>query len=149
MAEPKRPESVLVVIHTQALEILLLQRTFPAGFWQSVTGSLEGAETPKETALREVLEETGLAMEPTGLVDWRLTNRYPIPPAWRQRYPLGTVHNTEGVFSYQVERPVPIRMAPGEHQAARWVPWPAALALTSSWTNRDAIRLVVRAFSGT
>ena len=35
----KIPESVLVVIHTAALEVLLLERADSPGFWQSVTGS--------------------------------------------------------------------------------------------------------------
>ncbi|MDY0011683.1 MAG: dihydroneopterin triphosphate diphosphatase [Rhodocyclaceae bacterium] len=138
----KRPESVLVVVHTPEMAILLLERVFPQGFWQSVTGSLEGDETPVETACRELREETGLASDPAQLVDWRLTNRYLIPPAWRHRYPAGTLHNTERVFSYPVERAFAPRLAPAEHRGARWMPWREALGLTPSWTNRDAIRLV-------
>ncbi|MEO6898003.1 MAG: dihydroneopterin triphosphate diphosphatase, partial [Caldimonas sp.] len=37
----KIPESVLVVIHTAALDVLLLERADAPGFWQSVTGSKE------------------------------------------------------------------------------------------------------------
>ena len=58
----KRPVSVLVAIHTPAQRFLLLHRRPPARFWQSVTGSLEAAETPRDAALREVREETGLAV---------------------------------------------------------------------------------------
>ena len=36
---PKIPESVLVVIHTPALDVLLIERADKPGFWQSVTGS--------------------------------------------------------------------------------------------------------------
>ena len=46
VAEFRRPESVLVVVHTPALEVLLLERVEPRGFWQSVTGTLRWAETP-------------------------------------------------------------------------------------------------------
>jgi dATP pyrophosphohydrolase len=35
----KRPVSVLVVIHTPALDVLLIERADKPGFWQSVTGS--------------------------------------------------------------------------------------------------------------
>ena len=42
----KQPVSVLVVIHNLAGEILLLERADRAGFWQSVTGSLEKGENP-------------------------------------------------------------------------------------------------------
>ena len=41
----KRPESVLVVVHTPAGQTLLLKRARPV-FWQSVTGSLEWPDEP-------------------------------------------------------------------------------------------------------
>ncbi|HXK57741.1 MAG TPA: dihydroneopterin triphosphate diphosphatase, partial [Gammaproteobacteria bacterium] len=34
----KRPESILLVVYTQTAEVLMLKRTRPAQFWQSVTG---------------------------------------------------------------------------------------------------------------
>ena len=40
---PKIPQSVLVVIHTPALEVLLIERADAPGFWQSVTGSKDFA----------------------------------------------------------------------------------------------------------
>jgi len=57
----KIPESVLVVIHTAAAEVLLLERADAPGFWQSVTGSKDSADEPLlETCRREVAEETGI-----------------------------------------------------------------------------------------
>jgi len=57
----KIPESVLVVIHTPALEVLLIERAESPGFWQSVTGSKDAWDEPFDvTAAREVAEETGL-----------------------------------------------------------------------------------------
>ena len=48
----KLPISVLVVIHTPALEVLLLERAQRPGFWQSVTGSLDRLdELPAQAAL--------------------------------------------------------------------------------------------------
>ena len=56
----KIPESVLVVIHTPALDVLLIRRA-DAGTWQSVTGSKDAPDEPFViTAIREVAEETGL-----------------------------------------------------------------------------------------
>ena len=46
----KRPVSVLVVIHTTDLLVLLLERAAHAGYWQSVTGSLEEGETAPQAA---------------------------------------------------------------------------------------------------
>ena len=144
MSGIKQPVSVLVVIHTPALDVLLLERAGPSGLWQSVTGSREGDETLAATARREVAEETGLLLPDAanGLRDLRLANRFPILPRWRARYPEGVTHNTEHVFSLCIPEPVPVRLAPDEHVAARWLPWQYAAAQVFSWTNRDAIRLV-------
>ncbi len=54
MAGSKKPVSVLVVIHDPELNILLLERAAHPGYWQSVTGSLEGEEALVATARREV-----------------------------------------------------------------------------------------------
>ncbi|MFV8797329.1 NUDIX domain-containing protein, partial [Yersinia sp. LJYL362] len=57
----KRPESILAVIYAKnSGRVLMLQRRDDPDFWQSVTGSLEGDETPLETAQREVKEEVGI-----------------------------------------------------------------------------------------
>src|SRR5262249_34892462 len=59
----KLPESVLVVVHTPALEVLLLERAAQPGFWQSVTGSREPGDADlSATARRELREETGLTV---------------------------------------------------------------------------------------
>ena len=96
----KIPLSVLVVIHTPALQVLLLRRA-DAGTWQSVTGSKDRLrESWRATARREVMEETGIDVAGPGcdLRDWRLQNVYEIYPAWRHRYAPGVTHNTERVF---------------------------------------------------
>jgi dATP pyrophosphohydrolase len=61
MPDYKIPESVLVVIFSADLQVLLLERADKPGFWQSVTGSKDAIDEPlRETAIREVFEETGL-----------------------------------------------------------------------------------------
>lgn len=63
--EFKIPESVLVVIFSDDLKVLLLERADRPGFWQSVTGSKDAAEeTPHQVAVREVREETGIIVRP-------------------------------------------------------------------------------------
>lgn len=59
----KIPESVLVVIHTPALDVLLLRRVEDGldggAHWQSVTGSKDALDEPfHATVAREVREET-------------------------------------------------------------------------------------------
>ena len=54
---------MLVVIHTPALEVLLIERADAPGFWQSVTGSKDTRRRALvETCVREVGEETGIAI---------------------------------------------------------------------------------------
>jgi len=38
----KTPVSALVLIYTPDLKVLIMERADKAGFWQSVTGSIEG-----------------------------------------------------------------------------------------------------------
>ena len=139
MSGNKQPVSVLVVIHSAALDVLLLERTDHPGYWQSVTGSRDGDETLRETALREVGEETGLDAARYDLTDWQQQNEYEIYPHWRHRYPPGVTRNTEHVFSLQVPRDVDVRLAPREHLDYVWLPWQEAAAKVFSPSNRAAI----------
>ena len=52
----KQPVSVLVLVHTQDLRVLLLERADFPGHWQSVTGSCEPGEPLARTAVREQRE---------------------------------------------------------------------------------------------
>jgi len=142
----KKPVSVLVVIHTAALEVLLLERAGHPGFWQSVTGSQEDDEPLLEAARREVLEETGIDPAAVEFIDWQLTNRYEIFAEWRYRYAPGVTHNIEHVFSLCVPEDSPVTIAPDEHLAYRWLPWQEAAAACFSWSNRDAILELPRRF---
>jgi dATP pyrophosphohydrolase len=141
----KIPVSTLVLVATHDLRVLLIERADAPDYWQSVTGSQEPGETLRETANRELLEETGIdAAAHGGLVDWKLSNVYEIYPRWRHRYPAETTHNTEHVFALEVPAPVPVRLAPREHLAHVWLPWQDAAAKCFSWSNRAAIEELPR-----
>jgi dATP pyrophosphohydrolase len=142
MTGTKRPVSVLVVIHTPNLQVLLLERASHAGYWQSVTGSQEEDESPIETAIREVGEETGIVVGKTDMRDWHLINTFEIFAEWRHRYPAGVTHNTEHVFSLEVPDGQPVHISPDEHMAQCWLPWRAAAGKCFSWSNRDAILML-------
>ncbi len=142
---PKIPISVIVVIHTPALEILLIERAMRPGYWQSVTGSIDRLDEPLEDAARrEVFEETGLEAPPERLLKWNLIRTFEIYPHWRHRFASGTTQNDEHMFSLEVPTPVPVRLAPEEHTASTWLPWQQAIEKCFSWTNRDAIRLLAQ-----
>ena len=144
-ARPKIPESVLVVIHTAALDVLLIERADKPGYWQSVTGSKDRADEPlAETAVREVEEETGIvvgspAVPVANLRDWGLSNVYEIYPVWRHRYAPGVTHNTEHVFGLLVPAGTPVRLAPREHLQHAWLPWREAADRCFSPSNAEAI----------
>jgi dATP pyrophosphohydrolase len=139
MSACKIPVSTLVVIHTDALEVLLLERADRPGFWQSVTGSQHEGEALGETAAREVMEETGIDAHRHELRSWKLLNVYEIYPVWRHRYAPGVTHNTEHVFGLRLPGRVPVALAPREHLAAQWLQWQEAAELVFSWSNRSAI----------
>lgn len=136
----KTPVSALVLIHTEDLQVLIMERADKAGFWQSVTGSLEAGETPRQTAIREVLEETGLDTEQYELQDWQVANTYEIYPHWRYRYAPGVTSNVEHQFALVLPSAFPIKLAPDEHLQYAWVDWREAAQRVFSWTNVDAIK---------
>jgi len=136
----KIPISVLVVIHTADLQVLLLERADAPGFWQSVTGSQEAGETLRETAIREVREETGLDAGQYTLADWNLENQFEIYERWRHRYAPGITHNTEHVFGLLLPEPLPATLSPREHLNQCWRPWREAAEKCFSWSNAEAIR---------
>ena len=137
----KIPVSVLVVIHTPALEILLLERAKHPGLWQSVTGSMEEGESLLETARREVFEETGIDAPENSFVAWNIANNFRITLT-PERFAPGTTHNREHVFSLCVPSKVPVKLAPDEHISYRWLPYAEAAAECFSWSNRDAVLML-------
>ena len=150
----KIPVSVLVVIHTPALEVLLIERADKPGFWQSVTGSKDtAAETPLETCIREVEEETGILIGSppvplAALRDWQLANVYEIYPVWQHRYAPGVTHNTERVFGLTVPAGTLVRLAPREHIDHVWLPWREAADRCFSPSNAEAVLQLPRHAAG-
>jgi dATP pyrophosphohydrolase len=138
----KRPESVLVVVHTPSLDCLLLERVEPRGFWQSVTGSLKWDETPAQCAAREIAEETGLPTH--DLRDARVQQSFPILPAWRERYAPEVAQNVEHWWYLEVPEVCAVRLAPAEHVAYLWLPLEGAIEKVASWTNRAALQTLQR-----
>ena len=136
----KKPVSSLVLIYTEDFKVLLMERADKKGFWQSVTGSLEENETPRDAAIREVFEETGIDAMQYHVEDWELSHVYEIYAHWRYRYAPDITHNTEHIFALKVLASIPIQLSADEHVQYLWVDWRDAMDKVFSWTNVEAIK---------
>jgi dATP pyrophosphohydrolase len=140
MTSYKRPESVLVVIATDADEVLLLERRDWPGFWQSITGSLESSETPVQTAQREVFEEIGLLVPQDALIDCKQAAWYTIYPAFRHRYAPEVTQNLEHCFRLRLPERCVVQIS-DEHTGYQWLPAAEAHTVAKTSTNQEAIML--------
>lgn len=113
----KKAQVVLAAIDPkrQSFKVLLLQTNKQRGeFWQNVTGKLEAKETFEEGALREAIEETGLALPAiVDFVDLQLTHEFVD-----QRERACVEHS----FLIVVDSEFPIQLDPHEHQHFKWLP---------------------------
>jgi dATP pyrophosphohydrolase len=139
----KIPISVLVVIYKSNRDVLLIERADRAGFWQSVTGSLDRSdEDLAQAATREVFEETGIAVDQLpadALRNLHHQIEYEIYPEWRFRYAPGVTRNTEHWFALQVPENTSIHLSPREHVAYDWLPFAEAAQKCFSPSNGEAI----------
>jgi dATP pyrophosphohydrolase len=138
----RRPESVLIVIHTAGGEFLLLERCKPAGFWQSVTGSLEWGESADHAARRELIEETGIMQGFLRNLQW--TQVFEILPAFGKKYAPGITRNLEHAFALKLPERVPVTLSIAEHVQYRWASGEEAVATASSSTDRAVIQQLRR-----
>jgi dihydroneopterin triphosphate diphosphatase len=138
----KQPRSIQVVIFTdeerQSRYLLLKRIPSQGGFWQSLTGSLEGDETHRQAAVREIKEETGILAIESDLIDLGLTNVFEIAPKWLPKYPPGTIYNEEVCFALKVpEQEVALDAA--EHTDYIWVDYETAMGMLFWDSNRRAL----------
>ena len=117
-----------------------VSRSVSPALWLPVTDCQNPGETLRDTAVRELYEETGIDASRHDLVDWGKQNVYEIYPHWRHRYAPGVTHNTEHVFGLEVPELTEITLAPREHVAYAWLPWRDAADKAFSWSNAEAIR---------
>lgn len=134
---------MLVVVYSDDGKALLLRRTRPFEFWQSVTGSLDVGETHADAAGRELFEETGLTNEGR-LTYTGVSRQFVIDSRWRDRFDPGIVENVEFEWRYRVPEPVVILIDGDEHTEYRWLPIAEAVGTVWSWTNKQALRNLER-----
>ncbi|MBV1855423.1 NUDIX hydrolase [Catellatospora tritici] len=72
--EPAAPRDASTVVLIRPDRTVFLMRRMRnlafGGLWTFPGGALEPGETPAEAAVREILEETGVRLEPSALVAW-------------------------------------------------------------------------------
>ena len=141
MMQYKNNQSVLVVIYAKDTNrVLMLQRQDDPDFWQSVTGTIESGETPKNTAIRELWEEVRLEISEnsTALFDCKESIEFEIFPHFRYKYAPNVTHCREHWFLLAMEQEFEPVLS--EHLAYRWVSPEQAIQMTKSSNNAEAIR---------
>lgn len=111
----------------RAVEFLLLKRVQALrGFWQPITGSVEGSETSRQAVLREVREETGLE-----------SLRNLIGPVYSFSFVKNRVEFHEEVYGAEIGD-MPITLS-SEHSECRWVTLKEALQLIRYVQNKRGL----------
>jgi 8-oxo-dGTP pyrophosphatase MutT (NUDIX family) len=138
----RRPIQVLVYSARRGdadWEYLLLHRTpWGDGFWQGVTGGVEGDETPLAAAYRELQEETGFT--PERLEDLDFSYTFPVADRWRYLYAPGVDEIREHVYLAEVASGADPAIDRREHDDWRWCTLEAATSLLIWPDNVNGLR---------
>lgn len=135
--EYRIPISVLVYCfrrETFGIEYLMLRRSPKyGGFWQGVTGAIEGNETTIDGARRELTEETQLS--PARLFEVEFNYTFPVEEEWKPWYAPGVAFIEEYVFLAEItDGSEPILSF--EHDQYEWMPYATAVARLR-WANNQ------------
>jgi dATP pyrophosphohydrolase len=117
---------------SEGLQILLLKTRPGRGeFWQPVTGGVEEGESFEDAALREVEEETGLALSPDKLIK---LSSFEFEGQWGKALEQG--------FAIEVPARLIGKMVlldPKEHTEFQWLPASEALVKTHFESNQKIL----------
>ena len=146
MRIPFSVQVFLVRVDAHELSYLLFLRRSRAdlglpAFWQGVSGALEPGESFVDAALREVREESGIAL--SSVVDTEFRHCYPIRPEWRKWYGDDPEVVEEHVlYALVVDSTEPVLS--DEHSSWRWCSEKEALSLLTFGANSECLRAVAR-----
>jgi lipoyl(octanoyl) transferase len=139
-----RPETirlVKVLVHHGDRVLLLHRRPERGNFWQPVTGSIEEGESPLETARRELIEETGHAIEP---VDLGMIQSFMIESQFLEARYASPIVASEVGFAAEVDSRLPIQVDPLEHDACGWFTFAEAYEKIRWSDDREALERLQR-----
>ena len=125
---PRLVVTTLPVTHDD--ELVLIRRAIPPGYgtWAQPGGFLEADETVIQGAVRETLEETGLVVEPSGIV-----GIYSRP----QAAVVVIAYQAAIVGGRMAVTPETLEVRPF---AVADIPWPRLAFNTTLWAVRDWVR---------
>lgn len=117
------------------LEFLILKRVpEDGGFWQAITGTIDGDESALETLMRELKEEAGISNPKH--VSQRLEEYH-----W-ENHETGVVGRDQ-VFCVEIPPETSVKINPKEHSEFMWLPPDQAIEALRYDGNKKSMRLVV------
>jgi dATP pyrophosphohydrolase len=120
-------------------QYLLLRRIAAReGFWQGVTGGVEGDEQIVDAAKRELAEETGLEATAVHHVDFSYS--YPVAERYKHLYAAGVEEITEYVFVAQIVGEETPTIDAREHDRWEWLDLDEALERLTWPSNVEALK---------
>ncbi|HEX9161780.1 MAG TPA: lipoyl(octanoyl) transferase LipB [Thermoanaerobaculia bacterium] len=130
---------VKIVVHDGTRVLLLHRRRERGDFWQPITGSIEGGESPFQTARREIIEETGRSAEPVSL---GITQSFMIESHYlASRFPSPIIASEVG-FAAAFDSSIPIRLDSQEHDSYGWFTFGEAYERIHWTDDREALEIV-------
>jgi len=119
-------------------EYLLLRRIASrGGFWQGITGGVEGDESFMEAATRELFEEAGIV--PSKIEQIEYSYSFPMQDEWRSIYDAGVENIVEHVFIAFVDGQKEPTIS-WEHDKWNWCSYNQALELLTWPNNIEALK---------
>ncbi len=122
-------QGIIFKVEDGVIKFLLLKRIKEkGGFWQPLTGGIEGEETPKEALRRELVEELGIK-KAKNTIDLKYKFSFILESGSKL---------TEHVFGVELD-PIQKSKLSGEHTECKWVDFQKALRLLKWESNKKSL----------
>jgi lipoyl(octanoyl) transferase len=133
---------VKVLVHDGERVLLLHRRPERGNFWQPITGTIEASEDPLATARRELIEETGHAVEPQSM---ELAQSFMIESAYLEsRYADRPIIASEMAYRAELDATLPVRIDPEEHDDFGWFTFAEAYERIRWTDDREALERLAK-----